>query len=434
MASILNARHYAAMVCAVLASPAAAQPLDQFLSPNIGGVEDEPGVTVLSRRRPDFESGGIRAGSFIVRPRLTESAGYESNVLGTPRPRGSPTIETDASLEVTSDVSRIGLAAAISVNDVRFTDQPQQSYNNWTARIGTAYELGRDVISLQYSHLNLSQTVRDLDTPQRLDQSLSFRIDGVRLAYRAEFNRVSLTPAVEVSSFSYGSGTANDASYRQDYRDRLLMTASLTARYEVAPRRSVVVVARDSIASYSEQAPGLPRRDYNDASLLAGFDYDATNQFRVRALVGYQVRTFEAAQYKTIQAPVVELSGIWTPSGLTTVTGSVARRIQDSADESTAGYTGTSARVRVDHEYLRNVLLQASAGFYHNQYRGGGDQTLYTLGAGATYLLNRNVGVSAAYDFAARQSAVSGSMGLTGQPRGSDYISNRVLLQVRFSL
>lgn len=433
----LNAWRLAACSVLAAASPAAAQQLDQFLSPDIAGVANEAGVTVTARRRPDYESGGVRAGAFIIRPRLVEGVGYESNVLGTPRPRGSPVVDTDASLEVASDVSRVSVTAALTLNDVRFLDQPRQSYTNWTARLGGSYEIGRDLVSAEYAHLNLNQTVRDLDVPDRLDQSLTYRVDVGRLAYRATFNRLSLTPAVELSSYAYGSGTSASASFRQDYRDRLLVTPSLTAAYEFSPRRSAVLIVRNSTASYSNQAPGLPRRDYNDAAVLAGLDYDVTGLFRVRALAGYEVRSFDARQYKTIQSPVAELSATWTPTGLTTVTASIARRIQDSSDETTAGYTATFARLRVDHEYLRNVLLQANAGVYHNEYRGGGDQTLYALGAGATYLLNRNVGVSATYDFLARTSGSSGnngSLGLTGRPRGDDFISNRALLQVRFSL
>ncbi len=455
------------IVTGLAGSSAWAQSLDQFISPFIGGVGNEAGVTVLSRQRTDYESGGIRSGSFIIRPLLIESAGYQSNVLGTSRPRGSPVLETNGSLEVTSDVSRVGLTAALTVDDVRYFDQPRQSYTNWTARIGGSYEIGRDVASLQYSHLKLTQTLRDLDVPEGLQESLSYDIDAARLSYRANFSRLFLTPALDVAKYTFGSGSTTN-NVRQDFRNRVLVTPSIAVGYELAPRRNAIFVVRDSIASYSNQVAGQPKRDYNDFTVLAGFDYDATGLVRFRALVGYEVRTFNSSAFKTIQAPVAEASAIWTPTGLTTVTGSVIRRIQDSADESTSGYTETSARLRVDHEYLRNVLLQANAGVYYNEYNGGGNQTLYTIGAGATYLLNRNMGVTATYDFVARPSSGSSGAGqqfttsgqpfstvgqpfsTVGQPFGgtgsqfgpvgqrfgsdSGYVDNRILIQLRLSL
>ena len=58
----------------------------------------------------------------------------------------------------------------------------------------------------------------------------------------------------------------------------------------------------------------------------------------------------------------------------------------------------------MDHEYLRNVLLQANGSFYHDDYRGGGSQSLYAFGTGVTYLLNRNASATLGYDFLARES------------------------------
>lgn len=128
---------------------------------------------------------------------------------------------------------------------------------------------------------------------------------------------------------------------------------------------------------------------------------------------------------------------IWTPTNLTTVTGTLARRIQDSSDETTAGYTESYIQLRVDHEYLPNVLLRGDAGAYFTQYSGGGgNQALYTVGAGVTYLLNRNMQVAASYDFSARDSGTSGNatLGLTGQPFGSSYTDHLIMLQLRLRL
>ncbi len=148
---------------------------------------------------------------------------------------------------------------------------------------------------------------------------------------------------------------------------------------------------------------------------------------------------------------------IWTPTGLTTVTGNVSRRIQDTADEATVGVTTTTIGLRVDHELRRNVLLRASANAFLDDYsRGQGSQTLATAGAGADYQLNRNIRLSAGYDFAARTSGGSnanlgtstissaagnfgtsgtaGSLGSGSQQFGSSYTDHRIMLRVRFQL
>jgi hypothetical protein len=193
------------------------------------------------------------------------------------------------------------------------------------------------------------------------------------------------------------------------------------------------MVVRDSNANYT--MAGFSSLNYNDIAVLGGFDYDADGVIRYRALIGYEVRSFQNAQFKTIQAPIFEASAIWTPTGLTTVTGTVGRLIQAASATSSSTFTETYAQLRVDHEYLPNVLLRADIGAYYADYSaGGGNQAYYTAGVGITYLLNRNMQVAASYDFTGRQSNGNGNLGLTGQTFGSSYTDNRFLLSLRVGL
>jgi hypothetical protein len=78
----------------------------------------------------------------------------------------------------------------------------------------------------------------------------------------------------------------------------------------------------------------------------------------------------------------------------------LSRLIEDTAAEGTAGYTYTNASLVVDHEYLRNVLLQGRTGVQVANYLlGGGTQARFTVGAGITWLMNRRMQLSANYDF-----------------------------------
>ena len=90
----------------------------------------------------------------------------------------------------------------------------------------------------------------------------------------------------------------------------------------------------------------------------------------------------------------------WSPSGLTTITGTLTRSIEDAAQEGVAGYTYTSARLEIDHEYLRNVLLHGGASLQRADFlQGGGAQTSYSVAAGVTWLMNRRMRISATEAF-----------------------------------
>jgi hypothetical protein len=189
-----------------------------------------------------------------------------------------------------------------------------------------------------------------------------------------------------------------------------------------------VLVIRDTNTDYvSPRANEFgPSRSSNAISVLAGIDYVSSAVWRYRLLIGYEMRDFNSPQYKNRAAPIAEANVIWTPTGLTTVTAKVARTIEDAADENVAGYEYTSAQLRVDHEYLRNVLLDGYIGLQRADYLGqNSSETLYQFGAGATYLVNRNVRLSLTYDLVDRQ----GSRNF-----GSNYLQNIYMLSARLAL
>lgn len=410
--------------------------LDQLIPPGSagGGIAFQPGVTVTTRARPEYDSSGVTLGNFTIRPQLSEGVGYDSNVAATAKPLGSPVIETNASVAANADWATTNLQAALTVDNNRFPTQDRQSYTNWSASLGGSHAFGRDTATAFYSHQALTQTPASLDVPQ-LDQSLPYTIDIGNVGYRANFNRVFVAPSVTVASYSFTNGTVHGVPYVQTFQDRVAVTPSVTVGYELSPRRDLVMVVRNTTADFSNPVPGIPKENYNDTAVLGGFDYDADGVVRYRVLVGYEIRTFQNAIYKNIEAPVAEASAIWTPTGLTTVTGTVARQIEDSSDATTAGYTETYVQARVDHEYLPNVLLRASAGAYFTSYStGGASQAFYTAGVGATYLLNRNMQLIASYDFSNRQSNGTANLGTNANNFGASYTDHRVMLQVNFAL
>jgi hypothetical protein len=243
--------------------------LDQYIAAEIPGTGIEPGVTVASRKRPEYDSLGGRLGEITIRPELAETVGFDDNVLGRPGHRGSAVIETNAQLRALYDHSDTTGFVNLNVDDNRYPQQQNQSYTNWSAALGGSHALGRDTLSVSYAHLNLNQTVRDLDVPL-LDQALAYRVDTGRLDYRAVFNRLFVQPGLTVSKFSYDNGSVAGQPYLQNYRDRVVVQPSVTVGYELAPRESLVVVVRDAVGRYSNQIAGLASRDYNDVAVLGG--------------------------------------------------------------------------------------------------------------------------------------------------------------------
>jgi hypothetical protein len=410
--------------------------LDHYLSSDIGGTGDQPGVTVTSRSRPAYDYSGMRLGSWMLRAEGIEKIGYDDNVTGTPNGHGSAVGETTVTLNAGSDWSSGALGGSFMIDDYRYFDQNQQSYTNWSATLGGAQQIGRDTITANFSHQNSNQNARDLGLPQ-LDQPIAYRVDDGTISYRANFARTFLQPTLDVSSYDYDNGSVLGAPFTQAYRNRVVISPGVALGYELSPQRNVVIVVRDSRAEYTTAVSGVPIRTYNDASVLAGVDFLADAVLRYRVMAGYETRNFQSQQYQTIQAPIGEAAIIWTPTGLTTVSGIASRRIQDAASEATVGQTETSVQLRVDHEYLRNVILQARTGFFVDNYsQNQGTQSLFQAGASVTWLLNRNLRLSMSYDYTNRGTASSGAVGSVNpaQNIGTGYTEDRYLLQLRVGL
>jgi hypothetical protein len=420
------------VVCAPEA--ARAQLIDQYLNTNIPGYNVEPGVTVTSRLRPEYDYPGIRLGDIVLTPELAEGVGFDSNAAGSQSAKSSSFLETLGTMKAASDWLGNSFNAAVTVDNDRYFDLPRQSYTNWTGEVAGTHEFGRDVLSASYAHLNLNQTPIDLDVPQ-VDTPIPYQIDDVHTTYNAKFNALGLQPGLELTSYRYQNGTVLGVPYQQTYRNRLIFTPSLTVSYELAPLRNLLLVLSDSDAHYTDQPAGLATRNFNDKLALAGIDYDTGGPIRLRALAGYELRNFSSSQYPTISSPVAEASAIWTATGLTTVTGTVAHYIEDSASETTVGLTSTAVKLAVDHEYLRNVLLNGAAAFIANSYQQNqGNQSYLQLTVGVTWLINQNMRLAGRYDYSTRQSSVpNGGLG-AGQTVGGNYSDNRFLIQLRIGL
>ena len=419
------------VVFALLAfpAPAEAQLLSTYFPEGVPGYDAARGVTVLTRVRPAYEPAGITTGGAVFHPVWEEGVGFNSNVLGSTHLSGSLGIATHPSLLVASKGSTDSLAAYAGVEDLRTPDLPAQGQTNWTASLGGGMDIGRDRLTLAAIHLALHQARTEIDALAS-DTPVAYQVNDFRASYSFNLARISITPEASFSQYTYDATTILGAPSPQNYRNREIARTGVTLRYELAPGRNLIVVGRANDTVYTQPQAGNPSRNSTGYEMLAGIDYDYDGVWRARLLLGWEMRDFAAVQYSTHSAPIAEAGLIWTPNGLTTLAMTLTQSIEDAAQEGTAGYTYTTAKLRLDHEYLRNVLLHASAGAQRAVFtQGGGAQNGVTLGAGVTWLMNRNLRLSTDYAFNAQQGTPGSQPGSSG-----NYTANVLLMALRFAL
>jgi hypothetical protein len=377
---------------------AKAQYINSYFPTGVPGYNENEGVTVLSRERPLYTAPGVNVGSFIVKPQVTESFGYDSDPSGLVNGGSSTLLRTSPSLAVNSNWSTNSLGLSLSADNYHYFDLPQQDYTNWTASVGGGYTIGRSQLTVGYSHLSLFQTATDIGAVQSAIP-LHYAVDDVRSGYTFDLGRISLSPSVDVQRYNFDNATILNQTVSQSYRDRYVFTGGVTARYFLSDQRSLMFVVQGLDASYTDEPANQPTNDSTGVLALGGIDYQAEGPWTYRLLAGVEERSFSASQYATRVAPIVAANVVWTPTGLTTVTGIVSRTIESPNAEGNSGYTYTNARLVIDHELYRNILLQGRGGFQVAEYlQSSNSQTAYTFGASANWLLNRNVRLSLDYN------------------------------------
>ncbi len=412
-----------------------AQDLSTYLPQGTPGAAQEPGVTVLSRLRPLYDAPGVRAGSFVIRPELDQGFGFNSNVTGFSPGGGSWLLRTNPSVTVNSDWSRDQLGFSAMLDDHRYLNTPQQSYTDWTVGATGGLTVGRRNIVLGYSHLSLHQTPSDIGAIQS-DTPIPYTVEDLNGGYTFDQGRLSLIPQVDFKLFRFTTASILGTTVSQQYRDRNVLTAGVTVRYALSGATSLLLLAEGINSSYiTASLPAQP--DSRSVLVLGGIDYAASGIWRYRLLVGAEDRKFSAAQFPSRTGLVAQGSAIWSPSGLTTVTGLLSRTIEDPSTEGSAGYTYTTAQLVLDHEYRRDILLQGRLGGQVAEYlQSGATQTSLTVGAGITKLLNRNMRLTLDYNFTTQSApnyTVNGAANLAAT-RSGDFTRSLLQLTLRFAL
>ena len=302
--------------------------------------------------------------------------------------------------------------------------------------MGGAYTIGRGDLTIAYSHTNQSENPTSIGAPATATP-IPFTVDDFRTSYTFDLGRLKITPNFEYSLDRFGSAQVIGQPGNQAFRDSDIAQGGAAFRYELSDQRSLLFVLQAIDSHYINPQAGQPSLSSTSELALGGIDYQYNGLWRYQLLAGVEVRQFAASQFSTRVAPIAKATVIWTPTGLTTVTGSLLRTLDEPIEEGTSGFTYDQAEIRADHELLRNVLLNGEIGTRIAEYQqGGGTQAQYYASAGATWLLNRRMRLNAQYTFT-RQDSSGGNQPNTpttpvtsafGTMSGSSY--NQSLLMV----
>jgi hypothetical protein len=425
-----NRREWIAALCLLFnTQQAVAQLLTTLFPEGVPGYGGEQGVTVQSRERPEFDPLGIRANTMIIRPLLTTSTGYDDNIFAGSSHLGAWEIATRPSFLITRDNPASTIAMYLSADDVRYLGESSQDRTDATAILGSTINFGHDILTLGAGYLARHEDRTALDALPS-DRPVAFSVANSRASFTTTFGPFTATPSIDLNRWHFDNTTIQGVPVNEASRDRTTAQVGMTLKYTWMNAREVLLVTRVLDTHYDNPVPGTPTNNSASWQALLGVDYDGNTVWRFRMLGGVEYRQSESTAIASQTTGIAEAEITWQPSGMTTVRATAVRGIEDAAQTGLSNYTYDSARLSLDHEYLRNVLLNASATVREASFnQTGGQQFGFAFGAGATWLVNRNARISLTYDFTDVRNAHLPAGTVAG-----DYTRGLTLLTLRLGL
>jgi hypothetical protein len=377
-------------------------------------------VAVMARPRPEYDALGTRVGAFSIYPSVTLAAEYNDNVFAEENNKQSDIIfSVQPYVTANSNWGRHALTAAIGAIKTYHRDFDSENLTDWWANADGRLDLFRQStlgFGVGHSDLHESRYAAESGSTGELNRYL---LDNVYVSASTVVGRFRLSGRVDETQYDFKNNL-------QDYRDRKETAGSVRVEYALSPDTRLVGQVGANKRRYDLNTPFAS--DSTGSDVLFGINSSLTHLINGEILVGYTEQKYDDPNVGKVDGFAVRGRVEWLPTQLTTVTFTGSREVDDTGVLGADGVLTTREGVRVDHELLRNVLLTGGVSVAQADYKGVIDRSDDWVDAdvGATYLMNRHVGIEATYYYSDYSS--------DGANAGRNYNVNRFMVSLKLKL
>lgn len=368
-----------------------------------GNVKDRP--------RPSYDAIGVHAGAFTIFPRATISESYDDNIYATDSNTTDDFITTlGASVAVNSNWSRHALNLTAGVSKDIYADNTGENRLDWNILAGGALDITRDTrLSGDLGYSQLHEDRGDPNAPgiNAATEPTEYKLFEGHAALDQRFNRLTARLSGGYSDYDYDDVPAVlGGTIDQDDRDHTVYEEALRVGYDVSPDTSVYVQGTINQRDYDLEPPAAAvNRDSDGYAAVVGSDFRLSNLAQGEVYIGYQSQSYDSPLFSDIDGLSYGADVEWYATPLTTVTFSAASTVEETTTVGASGYLSQTGGVRIDHELMRNLLINARASYTNNDYEGvTRTDDILGAGLGLDYLVNRNFTLGLNYTYTDRDS------------------------------
>ena len=374
----------------------------------------ERGLTVVDRPRPEVDALGLRVGDFFIFPRAELDEAYNDNIFASNVGKQHAFITALApSFDVRSNFPRHALNLSAGAIISRYT-----SHTNFNTEDAFGVADGRldvDAAHDIHGNLRIARLHEDPGTPTfpgSASQPVVYTTYGGTAGFEQTRLRIGYSADVSARREEYEAvPTVSGGLLPQSDRNNNAYELALRGSYEFVPNYRGFVRGAVNAREYDQAALGTPIRDSHGFRIDVGARIDLTGIIFVEAFAGYLEQDYRSSLLGTVSGPDVGANLVWNATQLTSVSLKAGRSIQDAPASvvgaaPSPGYFHSTVGINVDHELLRNLLLNGHFIYANDDFQGiNRTDSDYLAGAGAKYLLNRNLYLGASYTYEHRDSS-----------------------------
>lgn len=359
-------------------------------------------VAVTDRPQEEFDPVPMRWGSFFVQPKLGLSAAADSNLFASSGEEKSDVIaQIGASLDARSNWNNHSLQFSVSGRQNEYMDVSSESNFDFRSRVKGQLDVSRAFALLGEAYYE-DRTEERTQIANRVTnvRPIQFEIAGAKAGLGYKNGRTRLAANLHVQQRDYDDGRdVNGLEFDQDFRDRNITTAVVSATYAITPNLAVFGQGRTTEREYDFPTiiDGVEfNRDSSGYDIQGGVDFELNSLLRGNLGVGYLEEDRDDERFQDIDGLSVDGLVQWFPTQIVTVTGTAARRSVDQGLIEEPSAIATKVGLLVDYEVRRNLILSVAGEVSSLDFDSSDrSEDLLNFSLSATYKLNRRAELEA---------------------------------------
>ncbi|MFA7431952.1 MAG: outer membrane beta-barrel protein [Rhodospirillaceae bacterium] len=346
-------------------------------TPLAHAAQDDPRVVIALKdadeRRRELEPKGIPVVGFMAHGSLETRLTVDDNVIAANRPVADRVLAVVPSLTLVSGPHPWEVRASLSGEDVRHADHAALNYRNLSGAVkvsGESWDRSRAHLAVEWSRRH--ELPGSTDAPGAA--SLPVPVDRLTAdgALLVRSGRFLFGSAATVTRLGYQDVEAiGGGIIDQRHRDRWEITLSQRAGVAATSMLDVFVETRQGVRRYDRVTPllGIDRGSVSNDAVI-GIALDMTERMAGEVVWGRSQRQHASALFpphaETIYRGAVKIS----LTTLTSLTGRAWQSVEETGALLQAVVVETGWRAGVEHELLRQLVLQVDGGPTARRYVG----------------------------------------------------------------